>query len=88
MFELNKDYEKAARIILDPNYNFNDTSKRIAQGYLNHDFDGELELWDKMFNDIINHKYVLSVPMRLKAGILIESRFHNLIDEYGMWVKW
>ena len=88
MFELNKDYEKAAIIILDPNYNFNDTIKRIAAGYLNHDFDGELELWDKMFNDIINHKYVLSVPMRLKAGILIESSFHNFMDEYGGWVNW
>lgn len=82
MFELNKEYEKAAHIILDPNYHFDDVHKRVAKGYLNHEFADVLadeayeEFWNGAFNKAINYRYVLSVPMRVKAGILTESRFH------------
>lgn len=82
MYELNKCYEKAAKIILNPNYGFNETSKRIASAYLNQnlnlqglsDFDVGV-FWDGMFNEVINYKYILSVPMRVKASILSECTF-------------
>ena len=81
MIKINKEYEKAAHIILDTNYHFDDVHKRVATGYLNHEFADVLadevyeEFWNGAFNKAINYRYVLSVPMRVKASILSECTF-------------
>ena len=83
---LNKDYIKVCKIILNPNYGFDEGAKKVAEGYLRHDFEEYSHVWDKIFNDILNYKYVISLPMRLKTEIILESRFHNYKDKYGEWI--
>ena len=90
MPKLNKDnYEKAARIILNPVYGYNETSKSIARAYLNPETDKNDETWNELFINVLRMDYILSTPMRLIVSILEESEFHHFHDRFNdCWIDW